>query len=108
MGRLIDADTAAQYMPFDEAYVAIHFLGGVPTVEAIPKADIQKALKEGSKDISENILAIVREEYISKADYENRLKADLVAMLTELKKEIDEIPINPNTSKGFKLGQATA
>ena len=30
---------------------------------------------------------------IPKADYENRLKADLVAMLTEIQLEIDEIPI---------------
>lgn len=34
--RLIDADTAAQYMPFNEAYVAAHFLNGVPTADAKP------------------------------------------------------------------------
>ena len=53
------------------------------------QADIQKALKEGSKDISENVLAIVREEYISKADYENRLKANMVTMLTCIQKNIE-------------------
>lgn len=31
------------------------------------------------------------QEYIPKADYENRLKADLVAMLEELNLEIDEM-----------------
>ena len=71
-----------------------------PTVEAIPKADIQKALKKGSKDISKNVLAIVREEYISKADYENRLKADLVAMLTEIQLEIEELD-TPNNGSAY-------
>lgn len=47
-------------------------------------------------------------EVIPKADYENRLKADMTATLTELKHEIDKIPINPNTSERFRLGQATA
>ena len=31
------------------------------------------------------------QEYIPKADYETRLKADMVAILTELKSEIDEM-----------------
>lgn len=65
-----------------------------PLVEAIPKANIQKALKEASKDISENVLAIVREEYISKADYEARLKADMVAMLEEIQMEVMELPVH--------------
>jgi len=30
-------------------------------------------------------------EFIPKADYENRLKADLVAMLTEIQLEIEEL-----------------
>ena len=32
-------------------------------------------------------------EAIPKADYENRLKADMVAMLTELQLEIEELPM---------------
>lgn len=35
-------------------------------------------------------------------------KDDLVAMLTELKLEIDEIPINADNSEPFRLGQASA
>ena len=40
--------------------------------------------------------------------YDERLKADMMTTLTKIKKEIHEIPTTPNTSKGFKLGQATA
>lgn len=36
-------------------------------------------------------LSINKTEAIPKADYENRLKADLVAMLTELQTEIEEL-----------------
>ena len=59
-------------------------------LDCISRADARKALKEGSKDISENVLAIVREEYISKADYETRLKADMVAMLSEIQLDIEK------------------
>ena len=41
------------------------------------------------KMIDEKI-AELKTQYIPKADYENRLKADLVAMLTELQLEIEE------------------
>ena len=34
------------------------------------------------------------QEYIPKADYENRLKADMVAMLTEIQLEIEEEAFN--------------
>ena len=37
-------------------------------------------------------------EAIPKAEYENRLKADMVAMLTELKKEIEEQCKIPNNN----------
>ena len=47
--RLIDADTAAQYMPFREAYVAIHFLKGVPTADAIPKSVLEDIKAEIEK-----------------------------------------------------------
>lgn len=62
-----------------------------PTVKAIPIAEAKKFLEEGTKNISNNVLAIIREDYIHKADYENRLKADMIAMLTELQLEIEEI-----------------
>jgi hypothetical protein len=61
-----------------------------PIVKAIPKAEVKKFLEEGTKNVSNNVLAIVREDYIHKADYENRLKADMVAMLTEIQIEIEE------------------
>ena len=41
--------------------------------------------------IRQNILECPTVEAIPKADYENRLKADLVAMLTELQLEIEEM-----------------
>lgn len=71
MGRLIDLDKARnEYRNLMDLTMSdttlLHTLYGVldnaPTVEAIPKAD-----------------------------YEQRLKADLVAMLTELKSNIDEL-----------------
>ena len=57
---------------------------------SIPKAEIKKFLEEGTKDVGNNVLAIVREDYIHKADYEKRLKADMVAMLTEIQLECEE------------------
>ena len=102
---LIDREQALSH-PFangqyDKEHADEHFIMGfedykewledLPTVEAIPKADIQKALKEGSKDISENVLAIVRENYIPKDQYEARLKADLEAILVELQLEIEKL-----------------
>lgn len=36
MPRYIDAETACMYMPFSEAYVAAHFLKGVPTADVQP------------------------------------------------------------------------
>ena len=43
--------------------------------------------------------------YIPRADYENRLKADLVAMLTELQLEIEEIkPLEPTDDEDWQYG----
>ena len=70
MGRLIDADklrykhslnTVNTTMPQSFPCITKDEINNAPTVEAIPKAD-----------------------------YENRLKADMVAMLTELQLEIEE------------------
>lgn len=52
---------------------------------------LKELLNESKVELTNNIISIVRENYISKADYENRLKADLVAMLTELSMKIGEI-----------------
>lgn len=75
MGRLIDADKIMDKMEstFDmqELYLPIHFkeliIDDMPSIEAIPKAD-----------------------------YENRLKADMVAMLEVIKLRIDNLsePLN--------------
>ena len=110
MGRLIEeqavidclTNTAKYYEreDADEWTKGIHYgllhgldniFDNVPTVEAIPKAEVKKFLEEGTKNISNNVLAIVREDYIHKADYENRLKADLVAMLEEIELKLDEV-----------------
>ena len=61
MTRLIDADKLNR-KDVNCANVPMNFIDTAPTVEAIPKAD-----------------------------YEARLKADLVAMLTELQLEIEEL-----------------
>jgi hypothetical protein len=69
MGRLIDEDVLIGSIPdlnaFEEEDFCtsdmVHLIEDTPTVEAIPKAD-----------------------------YENRLKADMVAMLTEIQLEIEE------------------
>ena len=45
----------------------------------------------GYEEIIQDILDEPIVEAISKADYENRLKADMVAMLVELQKEIEEL-----------------
>jgi len=103
MGRLIDADKLIAkieeiydgYMLSEDGGVVpkdfVEFLEEAPTVEAIPKAEVKKFLEEGTKGVGNNVLAIVREDYIHKADYENRLKADIVAMLTEIQLEIEEL-----------------
>ena len=64
MGRLIDADKLSFYGFFDAGDYSIvrQTIYDAPTVEAIPKAD-----------------------------YETRLKADMVAMLTEIQLEIVEL-----------------
>lgn len=70
-------------------------------LEAIPKAEVKKFLEEGAKNVNNNVFAIVREDYIHKADYETRLKADLKAILVELQLEIEE---SENCGKAFHLG----
>ena len=80
MGRLIDADKLLenQYRIDDSAtlstrdVVDVEDIEDAPTVEAIPKAD-----------------------------YENRLKADMVAMLTDIQSEIRHFmyDVNPSSSE---------
>ena len=58
----------------------------------IDEIEIYKRLrpKVDNGTLDEIMLDIPTVEAIPKADYENRLKADVVAMLTELQLEIDE------------------
>lgn len=91
--RLIDAGELIEHAwrdKLDSRELIVKMIDNAPTVEAIPKAVIKKFLEEGTKDVSNNVLAIVREEYIHKSDYVNRLKADMVAMLDELDLELYE------------------
>ena len=76
MGRLIDADILKEVFSRNVAGGNAYFdlIDNAPTVEAIPKAD-----------------------------YENRLKADMVAMLTELQLEIEEVRLDrPLMSRGYE------
>lgn len=81
MGKLIDADRLKEVFSKNVVGGNAYFdlIDNAPTIEAIPKAD-----------------------------YENRLKDDMVAMLTEIQLEINEKPINADNSEPFKLGQASA
>ena len=45
-----------------------------------------------------------RDKAIPKADYENRLKADMVAMLTEIQLEIEELKNEPACCHHFERG----
>lgn len=106
MGRLIDIDALFDYFGNDAINETTrsnieYFVSEKGTVEAIPKAVVKKVLEEGTKNVSNNVLAIVREDYIHKADYEARLKADLVAMLEEIQLELDEMKITKVRSAGF-------
>ena len=81
MGRLIDADKAiSDYAHYGinhsyDAYDLEDILTECPTVEAIPQAE-----------------------------YEARLNADMMAILTELQLEIDELPNHGLQSSDWKQG----
>lgn len=78
MGRLIDADRLKEVFSRNVVGGNVYFdlIDVQPTVEAIPKAD-----------------------------YENRLKSDMVAMLTELQSEIEKIkPLEPTDDDDWQYG----
>ncbi len=52
---------------------------------------LKELLNDNRIDLTNTIISIVRENYIPKADYENRLNADMAAMLEDLNLEIDEM-----------------
>lgn len=47
-------------------------------------------IEKMAQNVAEKAIAIVREDYIHKSDYEARLRADLKAILTEIQLEIEE------------------
>lgn len=73
MGRLIDTDKLNK----KKKYLFTTESGAFPKSEYFIKAD--------------DVFSAPTVEAIPKSDYENRLKADMVAMLTELKTEIEEL-----------------
>ena len=118
MGRLIEqqavidclTNTAKYYdMPqADEWTKGIHYgllhgidniLDNVKPVEAIPITEMRKMLRDCANKVSDSILDIVKEEYILKADYENRLKADMVAMLKDIQLDIEEQKFDTHIDK---------
>ena len=98
MGRLIDEDNLIDSIPdlsvFEEEDFCtsdmIHLIEDAPTVEAIPKSEVRKLLRDNAKKVSDSMLDIVKENYIPKSQYETRLKADIEAILVELQLEIEE------------------
>ena len=97
MGRLIDADkiifceideVGGEYEPY--LGCSKSQINSLPTVEAIPKDQYEQRLKENNELINdlEDLRTMINKFAES---YENRLKADMVAMLTELQLEIEEM-----------------
>ena len=73
MGRLIDAEAADLQC---ELFTYTRYTG----IDEAPYEDATKAIDEAPTV-----------EAIPKADYENRLKADIVAILTEIQLEIEDL-----------------
>jgi hypothetical protein len=62
-------------------------------------------IKLNLKDSENELDKFPTVEAIPKADYENRLKADMVAMLTEIQLEIEEIkPLEPTDDEDWQCG----
>ena len=90
MGRLIDADKLNK----KKKYLFKTESGAFPKSEWFIKAD--------------NLFLAPTVEAIPKDQYEARLKADMVAMLEELKKEIIELPFpqrEPEYMQGYSYCQ---
>jgi iron-sulfur cluster repair protein YtfE (RIC family) len=62
-----------------------------------------KEWHEPMRDSIQNAIAFSRKYQMLQADYENRLKADLVAMLTELQLEIEELEPLASDNVGFDM-----
>ena len=54
-----------------------------------PKTDEEEVIKFG-QELFDTAIDTMRKYQLMQADYENRLKADLVAMLTDIQLEIEE------------------
>lgn len=91
MGRLIDADELvvelAEHAYDDKSFDEI--LDNIPIIETIQKSDYEEQIKINNKLVNDNeqLRAYIT---MMQADYNARLKADLVAMLEEIDLEMSE------------------
>ena len=74
-------------MTREEKIICKHFLNDADKTHSCNEYKLLMALLE-QEPTTKNDLGV---DYILRADYENRLKADLVAMLTEIELEIEEM-----------------
>ena len=86
MGRLIDADELLKAMDTWDKFGYSTRYG----LERLDKDDKDFIPYVHYGDMLKAVNGMSTVEAIPRADYENRLKADLVAMLTELQLEIEE------------------
>ena len=66
----------------------------IENIDYVRLEDSLHCLEHHKGDEVECVICAPTVEAIPKADYENRLKADMVAMLTELQMEIEEIDVS--------------
>lgn len=93
MGRLIEQQAVIDCLTNTAKYF------DMPQADEWTKG-IHYGLIHGLDNILDNVPTV---EAIPKADYENRLKADMVAMLTDIQLEIEELDLKdsvPDYQKG--------
>lgn len=64
---------------------------------------LKDLLNDNKIELTNNVISIVRENYIPKDQYETRLKADMVAILVELQLEIEEWSIPENAQNKNRM-----
>ena len=106
MGRLIDLDKV-EFLKVDGN---IEFNHGVDCcintllkqspVEAIPKDQFEEQIKTNNRLVTDN-KQLRADIVMMRLDYEAKLKADMMAMLTELQAEIEEVPKYRMTHNGI-------
>lgn len=110
MGRLIDVDSLIleQQSLEDVGQGIMEFyskeqINNAETVEAIPKSDYEEQIKINNKLVKDNKQL---KAYITmmQVDYNLRLKAEKVAMLTELQAEIEECKEDTENYSDYNAG----